>query len=164
MVLSNAERQARYREKMRQLAARGAMSPAQAEVLFRVRLHLREWKRSIAFFEDREMRLYTNNVDTSDQHVAMLRRLVADNELLLKRYDPDELTADDAIEPGEMPRGQCMNLLPGRYVTYRLDDAGRASELALFETELQARAHAAGNTLGVGVVGDDMWSIAPVDS
>jgi hypothetical protein len=161
MVLSNAERQARYRERLKQLAAKGVMSPLQAQMLTDVRRHLREWRRSIAAFAEGRMKLWTNHVDTTAEHVAMLEKMIATNEQLLVQYDPDDLTADGSVELGEVTSREFNSVLPGRWVSYLLDDQGRAVDLHLFDDAKAARGHAWRSGRNVGVIGEDMWSISP---
>jgi hypothetical protein len=160
MVLSNAERQARYRQRRQQLAARGVMSLAQAEILTDVRVRLREWKRSIAAFGEGRMRLTTNNVDTTSEHVSMLKGMIARNEALLTQYDPDGLTADGNVEIGEVTPQESSGVLPGRWIAYSLDDRGRAVNLRLYDAESHARTDAMAAGRYAGVVADDMWSIS----
>jgi hypothetical protein len=164
MVLSNAERQARYRERLKQLAARGLMSAVQSELLSVTRKHLREWRRSVAAFAEGRMRTMTNNVDTTSQHVSMLKEMIARNEALLAQYDPEGVTADGNIEIGDVPPSESSGVLSGRWVSYSLDKHGCAIDLRLYDAEAPARADAAVPGRHVGVVADDMWSISAPSS
>ena len=161
MVLSNAERQARYRERIKQLAARGVMTPIQAEMLADTRKRLREWRRSLAAFAEGRMWLKTNNVDRTAEHIAMLRGMITTNERLLAQYDPDGVTADGNIEIGDVSPQESAGILPGRWVSYALDDRDNAVNLRLYDVESAARTDALQRGRSVGVVADDMWSITP---
>lgn len=164
MPLTNAERQARYRERIKQLAARGVMSPIQAQLLSDARRHIREWRRSIAAFDEGHMRLFTNHVDTSADHARQLERLIVQNEALLAQYDPEGLTADGNVELGDIAPERSSNLWPERWVTYALDGIGRAAQLRTFDSEAVARADARRPGRNLGQVAADMWSIDPVPS
>jgi hypothetical protein len=162
MALSNAERQARYREKRKQLAARGVMSEAHRESLLDLRRHLREWRRSLAAFAEGRMRMTTNNVDTTAEHVVRVRRMIAHNEAVLLRFDPHGLTADGNIEIGEVSAHESAGVFPGRWVAYSLDEQGRAVKLRVYTAEGAARADARlGAGRYAGRVHDDMWAISP---
>lgn len=164
MPLTNAERQARYRERIKQLAARGVMSPIQAQLLSDARRHIREWRRSIAAFDEGHMRLFTNHVDTSADHARQLERLIVQNEALLAQYDPEGLTADGNVELGDIAPERSSDLWPERWVTYALDGIGRAAQLRTFDSEAAARADARRPGRKLGQVAADMWSIDPVPS
>jgi len=164
MPLTNAERQARYRERIKQLAARGVMSPIQAQLLSDARRHIREWRRSIAAFDEGHMRLFTNHVDTSADQARQLERLIAQNEALLAQYDPEDLTADGHVELGDIAPERSSNLWPDRWVTYALDRIGRAEQLQTFDSEAMARADGRRPGRNLGQVAADMWSIDPVPS
>lgn len=107
------------------------------------------------------MRLWTNHVDTTSDHIAMLKRTIATNEQLLEQYDPDNLTTDGNIEISDVTPRESAGVLPGRWVSYRLDDRGRAFDLQLFDIEHSARNYARHHGRAVGVIGEDMWSISP---
>jgi hypothetical protein len=162
MALSNAERQARYREKRKQLSARGVMSEAQRQTLLDLRRHLREWRRSRAAFAEGRMRMTTNNADTTAEHVVRVRRMIAYNEAVLARFDPDGLTADGNIEIGEVSAHESSGVVPGRWVAYSLDEQGRAVKLRLYTAEGAAKADAKmGAGRYAGRIHDDMWAITP---
>jgi hypothetical protein len=162
MALSNAERQARYREKRKQLVAKSQMSEAQRQALTDLRRHLREWRRSLAAFAEGRMRMTTNNVDTTAEHVVRVRRMIAHNEAVLSRFDPDGLTADGAIDIGEVSAHESSGVFPGRWVAYSLDDQGRAVKLRVYTDEGAAKADARlGAGRYAGRVHDEMWAISP---
>lgn len=161
MVLTNAERQARYRERLKQLAARGVMSPAQAEMLADIRRRLREWRRSISAFESGQMWLRTNGVDQSASHLDMLKGMIATNERLLDEYDPDNLTTDGNVELGALSAHESAQVLPGAWVSYRLDDDRLARDLRFYGLESHARTDALQAGRAFGVIAQDMWSIEP---
>jgi len=162
MPLSNAERQARYREKRRQLAAKGMITDVQQQTLLDLRRHLREWRRSLAAFAQGRMRMTTNNVDTTAEQVVRVRRMIAYNEAVLTRFDPDGLTADGNIEIGEVSAHESSGVFPGRWVAYSLDDQGRAVKLRVYTAEGAARADARmGAGRYAGLVHADMWAISP---
>jgi C4-type Zn-finger protein len=98
MVLTNAERQQRHRERLNVLAARAKISEAMADLLLRHRHHIREWRASIVRFRSGQMHLYENDVDISGAHVARLQSYIATSEGILTQYDPDGVTATDAPE------------------------------------------------------------------
>lgn len=164
MPLTNAERQARYRERIKRLAARGVMSPIQAQLLSDARRHIREWRRSIAAFDGGYMRLFSNNVDISADHARQLERLIVQNEALLAQYDPEGLTADGNVELGDIAPERLSNLWPERWVTYALDRMGCAAQLRTFDSESAARADARQPGRNLGQVAADMWSIVSVPS
>jgi hypothetical protein len=96
MVLSNAERQARYRARLKELAARGTLSPVQADMLADTRKRLREWRRLISSYTGGRGWFGVNGVDRTANHIAMLQDLVRTNEALIAQFDPDGHT-DDGI-------------------------------------------------------------------
>jgi hypothetical protein len=161
MTLSNAERQARYRERLKQLAARGVMTPIQAQLLADTRKRLRECRRSLAAFAEGRMWLRVNSVDRTAEHAGMLRGMIATNEALIAEYDPDGLTADGNIEIGDVSPQESVGVLPGRWVSYALDDHGNAVNLRVYDVESLARSDALQSNRDVGIVADDLWSITP---
>src|SRR5690242_7188191 len=102
MAMSNAQRQARYRERREMLAKRAALSPRHAEHLAKLRVQLRAWRRSLAGFAAGAHHMYTNGIDTSADHIVMLRDMIARNDALLAHYDPDGITADGHVEIGDV--------------------------------------------------------------
>ena len=161
MVLSNSERQARYRERLKQLATRGVLSPVQAQILTDARRQVREWRRSIVSFGGGQMWIRVGNVDRSAEHVASLTSLIANNERLLAEFDPDNETADGNLEIGEVSREEWAGLYAGRHVSYSLDERGRAVDIRCFDGDGAARIDARQLGRAHGVVGADNWSVAP---
>ena len=69
------------------------MTPAQVEVLTRLRATVAEMKDTIARHEAGEVLIYTNGQDTSAELAENLRQLVAQHEATLAKFDPEGLTA-----------------------------------------------------------------------
>jgi len=108
------------------------------------------------------MRMTTNNVDTTAEHVVRVRRMIAYNEAVLARFDPDGLTADGNIEIGEVSAHESSGVFPGRWVAYSLDDRVGRWKLRVYTAEGAARADARmGAGRYAGVVHADMWAISP---
>jgi hypothetical protein len=161
MVLTNAERQARYRERLKAAASRASsMTPMLADLMLRTRLNIRNWKCHVALFGAGQMHLYKNHADCTEEHVATLRRMIEENGALLHQYDPDGLTSDGDVEFGEIPARLAPELWAGRPVTYVLNSDGLAEQIRPFDTGRQAEFDAAGSHGRlVGRVGEQRWSI-----
>lgn len=164
MALSNQERQARYRIRLKELAARSELNEVLINTLMETRRHIREWKRSIALLDAGIMHLHINDADVSADHAVHLRGVIATNQRLLDRHDPEGLTHDGNIELAEAPRHLVHERWEGRPVTYRLDAEGAAVILRTFETPAEAGSHAACSLDSrAGTVGDEMWSVVPAN-
>jgi hypothetical protein len=164
MALTNAERQARHRERLKRLVAQGRMTPVRADLLADTRRRIRENRRSAVLFDRGEMRLLWGNSDHSAAHVSELRRQIAEGERLLAEYDPDDLTKDDNVEIGDIGHLSPRQLGAGQIVIYSLDAGGRAVVLTPFDSEGGAIAFVRGvSGRFAGTVGDDNWSIVPFD-
>jgi len=161
MTLTNAERQARYRERLRRLASRVAtLNPILADLLIRTRLNIREWKRSLALFEAGLMHIYAGQEDRTAEQVTNLRRMIAENGALLAQYDTEGLTIDGDIELGNIGADIVAQLWAGRPVSYMLDMSESAIDLRLFETDAAAQIDAASPGRRAGRIGEQGWSIA----
>lgn len=102
MVLSNAERQARYRERLKAAAARAdPMTPERFELLNRLRLRNVAAKARIEMLRSGVLRLHETTLegqrDVTNEALARELTVIAENERILAMYDPDDLTSD---EPG----------------------------------------------------------------
>lgn len=161
MVLSNAERQARYRERLKQLAARGVLSSAQAQLLTDARRQVREWRRSISSFAGGRIWIKVGNVDQSSEHITRLNALIANNDKLVAEFDPDDVTADGNVEIGEVSVQEFAEIYAGRWLSYSLDERERAVNIRGFEGEGMARVDARQPGRSYGIVGADNWSIEP---
>jgi hypothetical protein len=138
------------------------MSAAQAELLTDFRRRCREQARSVVAFAVGQMRVHSNNVDVSAEHVATTKGHIRQYQALLQQYDPDGLTADGNIEIGEVSSlHEFREIFAGRWVSYSLDEQGRAVNLHAYDDEASARAEATVPGRYAGVVADDHWSISP---
>jgi hypothetical protein len=165
MGLTNAQRQARHRERLKRIVAEAAtLSPIMADLLLRTRVNIREWKRAAARFESGDMHFYTNREDRSADHVANLRRMIAENGALLAKYDPEGLMSDGNAELGDIPPVMGVEMWPGRPVSFVLNREGLAEELRLFTSASMARTDAS-TTPGrlSGKIGEDGWSVAAAE-
>jgi len=162
MVLSNAERQARYKARLKELAARGELSPAQIETLREARLRRRMWKRSLVRLRSGDMRMFTNNVDTTAQQTESVLHWIADIDRLLERFDPLNLTIDGNVELGDVSTREAMQMFAGWFATYDTDKDGLAVNLRFFQEESLAATDAQAHHRNYGMVAEDMWSISPV--
>ena len=68
-------------------------NPAHFATLQHTRRMIAQWRDSIESVSSGEIRVRTNNIDTSDAWVADLEGLIARNQALVDHYDPDGLTA-----------------------------------------------------------------------
>ena len=97
MVLSNAERQARYRARLKAAASAGRMSEEQAALLSSVRSRIAEAREQIELLRDGS--IYIRAVtgagtrDLGAETIAQHESAIAEYERLLSLYDPDNSTA-----------------------------------------------------------------------
>jgi len=154
MPLSNAERQALFRDRQRTFIR---------ELMVQTRKNIREWSRLIALYESGQSRFYTNHVDTTDGQIANLQRMIRENTALLEQYDPSRSSHDGEIELGDVAPAAPQALWKGHPVTFALDDEGRATGICVFDTESAARANARSRGRYAGVIGDQAWSIRPFE-
>lgn len=96
MVLSNKERQARYRARLKAAAdSSTALSEALVELLVRHRETILELRRQIALLEDGSIRFLRGNVDATEEALERARRQLADLESLVQRHDAEGVTKID---------------------------------------------------------------------
>jgi hypothetical protein len=156
MVLTNREKQARHRERLRD------RSTALNRVLVNTRRRLREQHSWIARFDEGLLRMTRDGVDCTAEQVAMVRGWIAESIALLQEQDPDGLTRDGNIEIGDISPARSQELYRDKPVSYAIDAEGRAVRLKLFESDSAAQAEA-GMTEGrfAGRIGEEGWSILP---
>jgi hypothetical protein len=159
MVLTNAERQARYRERIKALAAKAEMTETQAQLLYGARCRLRQWKLQLAKCEAGEIHLTRNRIDITVEHAAQLRGQIAEGREFLRQFDPEDRTRDNDIEFGEVSPNLASELWPGRAVTYTLDPEGFATDLRVFPSDSAAAFDASQEGRHAGWLSDDIWSI-----
>lgn len=99
MVLSNAQRQALYRQRLKAQAAQsGALSSAMTELLTRHRLHIAELEEQV-----RQMESFLcggpgfgthgeRNRDTTAESIASTQAKLTELRTLVAKHDPDGLT------------------------------------------------------------------------
>jgi len=150
MPLTNAERQALFRDRRRTMMT---------DLMVQTRKDIREWSRLVALYESGQSKFYTNHVDTTPEQIASLQRMIRENKALLEQYDPTGGTHDGEIELGDVAPAAPQALWRGRPVTYALDDEGRATAIWAFDAESAARTDARARGLHAGVIGDQSWSI-----
>ncbi len=161
MALSNAERQARYRQRLKSLAAQAEMTELKADLLVGARGNLRQWRHYIAMFAGKRLSIRCNGSDITPEHVAMLRRGISSHEALLEQYDPEGRTKDGNVEIGDVPPDIEAAIWAARPVSYVLGSSGLAADLRLFASPSAAVTDAEAHPdRSVGWVGDDGWSIA----
>lgn len=161
MVLSNTERQARYRNRLKQLATRGALSPVQLEILTEARYKLREQRRLRLSYEFGLGQFMFNGVDRTSDQIAMVESQIDQYERLLSRFDPDNQTADENLEIGAASQCEWAEVRAGRWVSFVLDSHGRATDLRAYDVESMARTDARQRDGRHGKVAADGWSIEP---
>jgi hypothetical protein len=157
MALSNREKQARWRERMR---GRGAIIE---EMMRRTRKDVREWQRFLAVLATGISRFYTNNVDTTADVIAQTESRIRENTRLLLQYDPEDLTHDGEVEIGDISPTAPQELWRGRAVSYALDDEGRACRVRAYDSISIAKTDAVQPGRFSGVIGDEAWSVRPFE-
>lgn len=97
MVLTNAERQRRYRERLKAAAAAAHMSEDKAELLRQLRRRNAENAKLIEMLRSGALRTHEvregGQTDTTHDAIARHEAMIAENERLLALYDPEGLTA-----------------------------------------------------------------------
>ena len=141
------------------------MTEALAEKIIAMRRRLREWKRSLVRFEAGNANIFYNNVNSNAEHIEMLRHLIDQEERMISHYDPDDCAVDGEIELSNVDVKLIEKLIPGRFVTFSLDPDGFATNLVIFNSEVEALQGAA-NCVGreYGKIGKENWSIVTADS
>jgi len=102
MVLSNAQRQARYRSRLKELAAIARISEDKAETLLNLRRHQEDWARQVRRLMVGETRIYSSDVDVSPDEVTRLLKQIADTVSLLAKHDPEGVTAPEGPEAEQL--------------------------------------------------------------
>ena len=99
MVLSNKERQARYRARLKELAAAAAgLTEERAELLISHRAMIAEMDQQIAMFESGAISFPNGSTLTKDEALDRACKQRAQLQALVEKYDPDGLTAVDRCE------------------------------------------------------------------
>jgi hypothetical protein len=162
MALTNSERQARYRDRLKHAATQAPqLHIVMVDLILRTRLNIREWKRMLPRYESGQSRFYTNNVNATPEAIANLERMIAENSALLAQHDPDGLVVDGNIELAEIPACIGVQLWPSRPVSYVLNEDGLAKDLRVFPSDQAAQWDAASAPdRRAGRIADDGWSIA----
>jgi hypothetical protein len=156
MAISNAERQAQHRERLK--AKRTIMD----ELVISTRRNLREWRRSAALLTAGSMRVGWNGEDQSGEHVLRLNKIINENQHLVDQYDPEGLLKDDDIEIGDVDDCLASQLWHGRHVSYLLDEQGRAYDIMAYNDIISAKADSgAASCRYFGTIGAEGWSITP---
>lgn len=139
------------------------MNPALEDLLRESRRQIREWKRPLALFDAGVMRLHSNGVDISAQHMQDLHRYIAEHAALIEKYDPEGLTADANVEFGDV--GQLASeLYANRPLAVALNSDGLGEVLHVFDTDADARSFAQSRPgYHAGHVSQDGWSITSIE-
>lgn len=96
MVLSNKERQARYRARLKELAATAAgLSDATAELLVRHRGMIADLDQQIAMLESGAIRFLRGSEDASEEALERAREQRTRLQEVVEKHDPAGLTALD---------------------------------------------------------------------
>lgn len=99
MVLTNAQRQALYRRRIKAQAAQAAMTPARFDLLQDLRRRQIESRAQIERMEAGVFRIHETTVegqrDITAQAIELERSKIADVDRVLALYDPDGLTVLD---------------------------------------------------------------------
>lgn len=107
MVLTNAERQARYRERLKAAAAAAQMSEEKAELLRGFRRRIVESRRQIELLRSGSMTVSEKGTsgwrDLRDETISREEEKVAEYIRLLQIYDPEALTAFADDEEADAP-------------------------------------------------------------